>query len=371
MDVIIGIGIGFNLLTIFYLLKGEKYIHISTKIAILINIIWTIRFVFFLLKDSQIALKFPILLMLDQNLLLLDSVVLWLYSKSLFDNFRIRIKTLFNFLPFLLGLFLSILSFIMTPNEFIIEQFVNTEQNIINNKSLFSKRVLVFIVIVVVISIIYFGKSLKEIKRFNLLLFNNFSSTKHIGANWVIKLHRLWILLFLIPIIIYFINYIYPIVNMIWLVYFLIIMLVSLSFLFNINVISQDYVSIPQTNILKKQDKSLESYKDQLIEVKNTLEQKQYYKDENLSLVKLSNYLDIKSTELTEIIKQSEFENFYDLINTYRIASIKKELIASEEQIIIIAYDNGFNSKSAFNRIFKNKTGQTPSEFRRLNQNKS
>ena len=31
--------------------------------------------------------------------------------------------------------------------------------------------------------------------------------------------------------------------------------------------------------------------------------------------------------------------------------------------ILAIAYDSGFNSKSSFNTIFKEKTGQTPSEY--------
>ncbi|WP_271785441.1 helix-turn-helix domain-containing protein [Aquimarina algiphila] len=143
------------------------------------------------------------------------------------------------------------------------------------------------------------------------------------------------------------------------------------SFIFNSNVLSQNYVSIPKKSILKQDNKPIKQFKDELNELKRALETSKYYQDENLSLVKLSSYLNIKSIELTDIIKYSEFENFYDLINTYRIESIKKELISSTEQIMIIAYDNGFNSKSAFNRIFKDKTGQTPSTYRKLNKNTS
>ena len=44
-----------------------------------------------------------------------------------------------------------------------------------------------------------------------------------------------------------------------------------------------------------------------------------------------------------------------------------KERMQSEEYkrltILAIAYDSGFNSKSSFNTIFKEKTGQTPSEY--------
>lgn len=371
MNIILGIGVGVSLLAIFQLLKGKNAKLISTKVAVLINIIWIVRLVFFLLKNYEIATRFPILLMLDQNLLLLDSLFLWLYSKSLLKTTKFKLKILLNFLPFIIGLSLSIISYLSVPDELIVEQYLKLEKNISNNKSLFSIDVLVFILVVVTISIIYFIKSIKEVKKFNSILYNHFSSLKNISANWILKFHGLWVALFLIPITLYFINYMYPVINIILLLSFLMIFQILFSFIFNLNVISQNYVSIPEKGISKQDNKPIKQFKEKLTELKKVIEGSQYYQDENLSLVKLSSYLNIKPIELTEIIKYSEFDNFYDLINTYRVESIKKELIASTEQIMIIAYNNGFNSKSAFNRIFKDKTGQTPSTFRNLYENTS
>lgn len=64
------------------------------------------------------------------------------------------------------------------------------------------------------------------------------------------------------------------------------------------------------------------------------------------------------------MIKLSPYENFYDLINTYRIEAIKQQLLTSDEQIIQLAYQNGFKSKSTFNKIFKEKTGMTPKAYK-------
>ena len=59
-------------------------------------------------------------------------------------------------------------------------------------------------------------------------------------------------------------------------------------------------------------------------------------------------------------------KNFYYLINEYRVGEVKKRLKNPKYKnltILAIAYDSGFNSKSAFNTIFKDMTGLTPSQY--------
>jgi AraC-like DNA-binding protein len=53
-------------------------------------------------------------------------------------------------------------------------------------------------------------------------------------------------------------------------------------------------------------------------------------------------------------------------VNEYRIEEVKKRMVDPAFKhltILAIAYDAGFNSKSSFNTIFKQKTGMTPSEY--------
>ena len=50
----------------------------------------------------------------------------------------------------------------------------------------------------------------------------------------------------------------------------------------------------------------------------------------------------------------------------YRVEEVKQRLKDSKYKnftILAIAYDSGFNSKSAFNTIFKDLTGMTPSQY--------
>lgn len=72
--------------------------------------------------------------------------------------------------------------------------------------------------------------------------------------------------------------------------------------------------------------------------------------------------------KLSQVINQSLNKSYYDFVNEYRIAEVKRQLQQSRSRnlkIIAVAYDCGFNSKSAFYEVFKKSVGQTPSEFRK------
>jgi AraC-like DNA-binding protein len=59
--------------------------------------------------------------------------------------------------------------------------------------------------------------------------------------------------------------------------------------------------------------------------------------------------------------------NFFDFINQYRVSEVKERIADPKNDnftLLGIALESGFNSKSAFNRIFKKLTGQTPSQFK-------
>lgn len=94
----------------------------------------------------------------------------------------------------------------------------------------------------------------------------------------------------------------------------------------------------------------------------------QPYLDEELSLQKLSLLMNISTHQLSQVINQELNTNFYKFVNAYRIEEVKRKLKDSEFEkysILGIAFESGFNSKSTFNKIFKEETGITPSEFKK------
>ena len=88
------------------------------------------------------------------------------------------------------------------------------------------------------------------------------------------------------------------------------------------------------------------------------------YLDPKLTLSGLAQNLDISSNQLSQIINQKEAVNFHDFVNRFRVNEFIERASKNENfSLLAHALDSGFNSKSAFNSIFKKHKGMTPSQF--------
>jgi AraC-like DNA-binding protein len=90
------------------------------------------------------------------------------------------------------------------------------------------------------------------------------------------------------------------------------------------------------------------------------------YLNSDLTLRNLANHLDIHPNQLSWLINDQYNKNFKEFINSYRVDHFKQLVKTSTEKqlyLIGLAYESGFNSKTAFNAFFKKHTGITPSQF--------
>lgn len=99
------------------------------------------------------------------------------------------------------------------------------------------------------------------------------------------------------------------------------------------------------------------------------METEKVYLNSELGLSQLADKIDVSTNHLSMLLNDYIGKNFYDYINHYRVEEVKRRLQDPNYQrqtLSSIGGDCGFNSKSAFNRIFKNLTGKTPSEYQNL-----
>ena len=88
------------------------------------------------------------------------------------------------------------------------------------------------------------------------------------------------------------------------------------------------------------------------------------YRDPNLSLWDLAKHIGVTSHYVSQALNTHLNKSFFDLVNGWRIKDAIEQLTATDETILVIAYDVGFNSRSAFYKAFKRETGRTPSDLR-------
>lgn len=99
-----------------------------------------------------------------------------------------------------------------------------------------------------------------------------------------------------------------------------------------------------------------------LIEFEALIEK--YLADSTLSVEKLSHELGMSRVQLFRKISALTNKNVSDYIADFKLQKAKALLTNSDKTIAEIAYETGFNNPSYFTTFFKQKTNQTPSEWR-------
>ncbi len=86
---------------------------------------------------------------------------------------------------------------------------------------------------------------------------------------------------------------------------------------------------------------------------------------QDLTLGGLASELGITPHQLSQILNERLEKSFSAYVNQYRVMEAR-ELIAKEpdRSLLSVCHAAGFNSKSAFNRAFRQVCGETPQQFR-------
>lgn len=100
---------------------------------------------------------------------------------------------------------------------------------------------------------------------------------------------------------------------------------------------------------------------------------KNYYMDNKLvekgqpSIQYLADHCHLSASYLSDLLTKETGRSAKDHINDFLIDKAKHLLLSSTDSVSGIAYTLGFNYPHYFGRMFKQKTGKTPQEYRQLN----
>ncbi|MEZ6153728.1 MAG: helix-turn-helix domain-containing protein [Pirellulaceae bacterium] len=87
--------------------------------------------------------------------------------------------------------------------------------------------------------------------------------------------------------------------------------------------------------------------------------------EERLTIPQIAARVDLHPDYAATLFKKTFGTTIVNFITRHRIAHAQRLLLSTDDQIISVAADSGFDSLSRFNRAFKQMTGLTPREYRR------
>ena len=103
--------------------------------------------------------------------------------------------------------------------------------------------------------------------------------------------------------------------------------------------------------------------------IEKLIDQGALYQQAGLTIAGLADAANLPEHRLRRLInKHLGYRNFADFLNHYRINAAKERLTNVENRnmpVLTIAMDLGYGSLGPFNRAFKERTGLTPTEFRK------
>jgi AraC-like DNA-binding protein len=102
------------------------------------------------------------------------------------------------------------------------------------------------------------------------------------------------------------------------------------------------------------------------VRVTNLMDNERLFLDNELGLPELAKEMGISPHDLSYLLNEGFGVNFFQFINRYRVNEAKQLMLSDKYRhlnILGIAYNAGFNSKTTFNTAFKKETGLSPSQF--------
>lgn len=359
------IGIGITLFLSFILLT-KKQKSVADNVLFVWLCIIIIHLSLFVIVSSNEYISFPYLLGLEIPIPLLHGPFLLLYTTSLTKGNLSTAKKLLHFIPFALTL-LSIVPFLLLNSGDKIRIYRNEGEA-------YSTLTSIIFFCIILSGITYTTLSLRSLVKHKRVIKENYSYTEKINLQWLFKLTIG--------------------LSFIW----VIVLLADDEYIFSsvvVYVLFIGYYGIKQVGIFTNQltpaavlpanadplelshnpaetikyekslltDNQLETIHSELLQL---MKERELYLIPELTLTMVSQQLDVHPNTLSQVINKLEQKNFFDYINTWRVAKFKDKVVLPENQkytLLSLAYECGFNSKTSFNRNFKNTTGKSPTEY--------
>jgi AraC-like DNA-binding protein len=345
--------------------KGKHISNLLLSAFMFSNALLIAYFLFiFMIRDDRII--FIVLHSFGKPTYLLLMPILYLYINSLcYKDFHLKKKHLLHFLPYLLiSLFFLIVSISSrVPSEADVSS--SWLYNFAQTNYWFYKSILHIQIIS------YLSASILKLSSYRKRLRDFYSSIEHIDLNWCNFLLSCFACMWFLDLMNWILRLLHAVPVSIHNVIYNISLLINLSFtlIFTYKGLSQSksFSGIQESPKYAKSNLKPSDCQAIINKLNACMKNDKPYLNPLLTVNELSKKLKIHPRHLSQAIHTCLNQNFYDLVNSWRINELKERL--QDEQyknytLLYLSYEVGFNSKSVFNEAFKKFTGTTPKLYK-------
>ncbi len=223
--------------------------------------------------------------------------------------------------------------------------------------------------------VVYCYHGLSLLKKYHIWLKANYSNDNKYNLHWLYRLTIIFATFWLMLVPYTLIDYLffdfslgiqdyYPI----YILLSLITLWISIEAFLKPEIVFVDAIQEDKSATVEKKTKPTQEVLEKATWLQDKMEQNLFYLDSELNLTSLAKALDMHPNNLSKIINEGIGKNFSDFINDYRVQAVIDRLKDPKYDHITllgISFECGFNSKTTFNRVFKNITGKTPIDFKK------
>ncbi len=357
----------FLALTLLYIRRGNR---VANRLFAGVLVVFALAIFFHTLAAMDLILEFPHLSKIEPPLVFLFAPLFYLYVQALTKpGFALRRKDSLHFLPFLICLLYLAPFYLGSAQEKLHHFLVEHRGNCFHCSLLYwttLSQILIYIILV--------AKTLLNYKK---RIRQSFSSIEKINLNW---LRNVFIAVALTWIVSFVLQVVAPTLqtgNLVWLLVSINIYLIGYFGLRQPEVFTGPEPDFVTGKLLKKYERSTltpEKASEYLERLHRFMDLERPHLDSGITLPALAKRLATSTHHLSQVINEQLHQNFFEFINSRRIAEAQQRLADPANlniNLTEIAFEVGFNSISSFNAAFKKHAGVTPSQYRTAHHRKN
>lgn len=365
--IISGLVQNFILAGILFFRQTEKRFANRTLSATILIV--NLHLTYLMLLDTNLDNLYPSLLSIPYSFLTALGPLIYIYTRAITDtSFKLTEVGLKHFVPLMLETGLQLVMIVQG----------------IADKVLFYNTPLYFYVMPViyswtVISIFYYlNLAVAIINNHENWALSNYSNIKEITLFWLKRLIRYYRLLWIVwipfvAVFLLFFRFQLMYVAVVLALYLFLLILTYLTSWIGIEGIGRTTLVFLKQPDQPAQNKNFSKLSDEDVQgyakkINKLMTDEKLYLNEHLGLRELALQLEADPNLISYILNNHLKSTFYDFVNKYRVEEVKTRLnnpAYKHLTLLGIALESGFNSKTTFNRVFKQVTGITPTEFQK------